>query len=139
MDFGNFGVVNFTKQAKSVAFVDYLAEGKLMGTVCKKCGKKYFPPRMDCAQCLDSEVEWFEINSKGKLITHSTVNFGPSGFEEVQPYTLGIVEFPEGVRVLAKISKKIDPATIKAGMELRPVPQKLNEERLTYEFEVENR
>ncbi|MBT4512546.1 MAG: Zn-ribbon domain-containing OB-fold protein [Chloroflexi bacterium] len=136
MDFGNFGVVNFTKQAKSVAFVDYLAEGKLMGTVCKKCGKKYFPPRMDCAQCLDSEVEWFEINSKGKLITHSTVNFGPSGFEEVQPYTLGIVEFPEGVRVLAKISKKIDPATIKAGMELRPVPQKLNEERLTYEFEV---
>ena len=86
MDFGNFGVVNFTKQAKSVAFVDYLAEGKLMGTVCKKCGKKYFPPRMDCGQCLDSEVEWFEINSKGKLITHSTVNFGPSGFEEVQPY-----------------------------------------------------
>ncbi len=136
MDFGNFGVVNFTKQAKSVAFVDYLAEGKLMGTVCKKCGKKYFPPRMDCAQCLDSEVEWFEINSKGKLITHSTVNFGPSGFEEVQPYTLGIVEFSEGVRVLAKISKKIDPATIKAGMELRPVPQKLNEEKLTYEFEV---
>ena len=27
-------------------------------------------------------------------------------------------------------------ATIKAGMELRPVPQKLNEEKLTYEFEV---
>ncbi len=136
MDFGNFGVVSFTKQAKSVAFVDYLAEGKLMGTVCKKCGNKYFPPRMDCAQCFGDELEWFEIKGPGKLITYSTVNFGPSGFEEVQPYTLGIVDFPEGVRVLAKISNKIDPASLKSGMELRPVPQKLNEEKLTYEFEV---
>ena len=136
MDFSNFGVVSFTAQAKSAAFVDYLAEGKLMGTVCKKCNKKYFPPRMDCAQCLGDDVEWFEIKGPGKLVTHSTVNFGPSGFEEVQPYTLGIVDFPEGVRVLAKISKKVDPAGIKSGMELRPVPQKLSEEKLTYEFEA---
>ena len=135
MDFGNFGVVSFTKEAKSVAFVDSLAEGKLMGTVCKKCGKKYFPPRMDCAQCLDSDVEWFEIKGPGKLVTFSKVEFGPSGFEEVQPYVLGIVDFPEGVRVLAKISNKVDFESIKAGMELKPVPQKLTEEKLTYEFE----
>lgn len=135
MDFGNFGVVSFTKEAKSVAFVDHLSEGKLMGSECKKCGKKYFPPRMDCAKCFNSEVEWFEIKGPGKLVTFSTVNFGPSGFEEVQPYTLGIVDFPEGVRVLAKISKKIDPTSIKAGMELKPVPQSLSEEKLTYEFE----
>ena len=136
MDFGNFGVVSFTKEAKSVAFVDSLAEGKLTGTICTKCGRKYFPPRMDCAQCLDSEVEWFDINGPGKLVTYSKVEFGPSGFEEVQPYVLGIVDFPEGVRVLAKISNKIAFENIKSGMELRPVPQKLNEEKLTYEFEA---
>lgn len=136
MDFGDFGVVSFTKQAKSVAFVDYLAEGKLMGTECKKCGKKYFPPRLDCAQCFDSEVEWFQIKGPGKLVTHSRVEFGPSGFEDVQPYTLGIVDFPEGVKVLAKVSNSVDPASVKAGMELKVVPQKLNEEKLTYEFEV---
>lgn len=136
MDFGNFGVVSFTKQAKSVVFVDHLAEGKLEGTRCKKCGRKFFPPRMDCAFCLVSDVEWFEIKGPGKLVTYSTVVFGPSGFEEVQPYTLGIVEFPEGVRVLAKISKKIDPKTLKSGMLLKPVPQRLNEQKLTYEFET---
>ena len=135
MDFGNFGVVSFTKEAKSVAFVDSLAEGKLTGTICKKCGKKYFPPRMDCAQCLDSDIEWFDVKGPGKLVTFSKVESGPSGFEEVQPYVLGIVEFPEGIRVLAKISNKIDPATIKAGMELKPIPQNISEEKLTYEFE----
>ncbi|MFO8009596.1 MAG: Zn-ribbon domain-containing OB-fold protein [Dehalococcoidia bacterium] len=136
MDFGNFGVVSFTNQAKSAAFVDHLAEGRLMGTTCKKCGKKYFPPRMDCAQCLDSDVDWFEIKGPGKLVTYSCINFGPSGFEEVQPYILGIVEFPEGVRVLAKISDNVDPGTIKTGMALKPVPKKLSEEKLTYEFET---
>jgi len=136
MDFGNFGVVSFTREAKSVAFVDHLTEGRLTGTVCRKCGKKYFPPRMDCAACLDSEVDWFDIKGPGRLVTFSRVEFGPSGFEEVQPYILGIVEFPEGVRVLAKISNKIDPAAIRAGMELKPVPQPLSEEKLTYEFEA---
>ncbi len=136
MDFGNFGVVSFTKEGKSVAFIDSLAEGKLTGTVCKKCGKKYFPPRMDCAQCLESDVEWFEIKGPGKLVTYSKIEFGPSGFEEVQPYVLGIVEFPEGVRVLAQISNKVEFENIKSGMELRPVPQNLSEEKLTYEFEV---
>lgn len=136
MDFGNFGVVSFTKEAKSVAFVDHLAEGRLTATRCTKCGKKYFPPRMDCASCLDREMEWFDVKGPGKLVTFSKVEFGPSGFEEVQPYILGIVEFPEGVRVLAKISDSIDRASLKAGMALKPVPRKLNEEKLTYEFEA---
>jgi len=37
--------------------------------------------------------------------------------------------------VLAKISNKVNFESIKAGMELKPVPQKLTEEKLTYEFE----
>ena len=41
MDFGNFGTVSFTKQAKAAPFVDYLAEGKFMATQCKKCGNKF--------------------------------------------------------------------------------------------------
>ena len=136
MDFGNFGTVSFTHQAKAVPFVDYLSQGKLMATECKQCGKKYFPPRMDCPFCLSSDVEWFEIKSKGKLLTFTTVNYGPSGFEDVAPYTLGIVEFPEGVRVLARISKKIDPDKIAIGMELKPVPLKLKEDTFSYDFEA---
>jgi uncharacterized OB-fold protein len=136
MDFGNFGTVSFTKQAKATPFVDYLSEGKLMGTKCKQCGKSYFPPRMDCPFCLSSDVEWFQIASKGKLLTYTTVNYGPSGFEDEAPYTLGIVEFPEGVRVLARVSKKIDPKTISIGMALKAVPVKLKEDKYSYDFEV---
>jgi len=136
MDFGNFGTVSFTKQAKVMPFIDYLSQGKVMTTQCKHCGRKFFPPRQDCPYCLSSDVEWFEIKSKGKLLTYTTVNYGPSGFEDVSPYTLGIVEFSEGVRVLARISKKIAPKDIKVGMELKVVPVKLSDEKLSYDFET---
>jgi uncharacterized OB-fold protein len=134
MDFGNFGSVNFTKQSKVTAFIDYLAQGKFMATKCKKCGQKFFPPRADCPNCLTSDIEWFEINSKGKLLTYTVVNYGPLGFENDAPYTIGIVEFKEGVKVLSRVSKKIDPKTLTVGTELKVVPIKLTEDKVSYEF-----
>jgi len=134
MDFGNFGTVSFTKQAKAAPFVDFLSQGKVMGTMCKKCGRKYYPPRMDCAYCRTSDVEWFEIKSKGKLLTFTQVQYGPLGFEADVPYVLGIVQFPEGVNVLSRVSKKIPFEEIKIGMDLNVVPIKLSEEKISYEF-----
>ena len=134
MDFGNFGTVSFTKQAKVAPFIEYLDKGKLMATMCKKCGSKYFPPRMDCPQCIDSEIEWFEIKSKGKLLTYTRVHYGPLGFEADAPYVLGIVKFPEGINVLSRVSKSIRVEDIKIGMELGIAPVRLNEEKITYEF-----
>jgi uncharacterized OB-fold protein len=136
MDFGNFGTVSFTKEAKAIPFVEYLSQGKVMATQCKKCGRKYFPPRVDCPYCINSEVEWVEVTGKGKLLTFTQVHYGPLGFEDDAPYVLGIVEFPEGVRILSRISKSINPDTIKIGMELTVKPVKLSEEKITYEFIV---
>ena len=99
MGFANFGVVSFTDQAKVADFVTYLEQGKVMATRCKKCGHEYFPPRADCPDCIGSEVEWFAIEDAGKLATYTTVNYGPSGFENDAPYTLAIVDFPSGLRV----------------------------------------
>lgn len=134
MDFSNFGVVSFTKQAKVAKFVDNIVAGKLTGTQCKKCGRKYFPPRADCAYCINSEIEWFEIKGPGKLLTFTEVQYGPLGFEAEQPYVLGMVQFPEGVRVTAKISKKIAVNDIRIGMELRPASAKIGDEKYNFEF-----
>jgi uncharacterized OB-fold protein len=134
MDFGNFGSVSFTQQAKVVPFIEYLEQGKFMATRCKQCGKKYFPPRVDCPTCLTSDVEWFEVNEKGKLLTYTVINYGPLGFEEEAPYTLAIAEFNDGLRVLSRISKKLSPDTIRIGMEVRVVPVKLGDEKISFEF-----
>ena len=134
MGFEKFGAVSFTSDAKVAPFVDYLEEGKVMATKCRKCGKAFFPPKSDCPGCLSSDVEWLEVSGTGTLLTYTVVNYGPSGFENDAPYTLGIAEFGEGVKVLGRVSKQVSPDDIKVGMRVKLAPIKLNEERITYEF-----
>jgi uncharacterized OB-fold protein len=133
MGFENFGTVSFTAESKTADFITYLEQGKVMTTRCKKCGTAYFPPKMDCPGCLDSEVEWFEIKNPGKLVTYTVVSYGPSGFEEEAPYTLGIGEF-DGLRVFGRLSKSIKEGEVKTGMAIKVVPVKLPGEKIAYEF-----
>jgi len=135
MGFENFGTVSFTTETKVADFVDYLEQGKVMTTRCKKCEKSYFPPKVDCPKCLLSDIEWVEIKDNGKLITYTVVHYGPSGFEDEAPYTLSICEFGDGLRIFGRLNKDIKESDIKPGMELKIVPVKLPDDRITYEFQ----
>ena len=136
MGFENFGTVTFTIETKAVDFMTSLEQGKIMATKCSNCGKAYFPPKMDCPACLDSEVEWLEIKGDGKLATYTVVNYGPTGFEDDAPYTLAIGEFSEGVKLLGRMNRDIKESDIKVGMKLKVIPVKLNGDRLSYEFQA---
>lgn len=133
MGFENFGTVSFTAEAKTAEFIRYLEAGKVMASRCKKCGATYFPPKADCTSCLSSEVEWFEVGGKGKLMSYTRVNYGPTGFEADTPYTLALGEF-DGVQILARLSRDIGENDIKVGMSLTVSPVKLPNDRLAYEF-----
>ena len=134
MGFENFGTVSFTAEGKSADFVTYLEQGKVMTTRCRQCGTSYFPPKMDCPQCLSSDVEWFEITGSGKLATYTVVNYGPTGFEDDAPYNLAIADF-NGLRIFGRLSHDVKEADIKIGMELKVVPAKLPNDRISYEFQ----
>jgi len=135
MGFEKFGVVSFTSDAKVAPLVDYLEKGKVMMTKCQQCGKAFFPPKADCPRCVSSNVEWLEISSIGTLLAFTVVNYGPSGFENDTPYTLGIAEFEEGVKVLGRVSKAISPEDIKVGMRVKLAPLKLANEQIIYEMQ----
>jgi uncharacterized OB-fold protein len=135
MGFENFGSVSFTTEAKPVDFVTYLEQGKVMATRCKKCGTAYFPPKMDCPSCLQSEVEWFEVVGEGRLETYAVVNYGPTGFEDDAPYILALAEFGEGLKIFGRLSKDIKEGDIRPGMGVKVVPLKLAGDRITFEFQ----
>ena len=134
MDFTNFGVISYTAKAKISPFVDFLFHGKFMTTRCTRCHKLFFPPQADCPYCLSREMEWVEIKDEGVLLSYSTAMYGPAGFENKVPYTLGIVQFKDNIKVLASIAKEIDVKTLKVGMLLKVKPVKLSEQRFSYEF-----
>ena len=136
MGFEKFGVVSHTKESKAGDFVTYLEEGKVMGTKCQKCGKKYFPPQVDCPKCVASETEWFEITGKGKLVSYSIMNYGPMGFEDKAPYTLALGEFEEGVKVFATLDREIKAEDIKIGMPLKVAAVNLPGDKFSFELKA---
>ena len=111
MGFEKFGRKSFTGITKTAKFVDFLAEGKIEGTACKKCGAKFFPPRADCAVCLSKEMDWFEMPAKGKLETFTTAFYAPFGFEADPPYTMGVVAFETGLSFLPASPRTSSPKT----------------------------
>jgi len=133
MGFERFGTVCYTAQTKVDKFVDFLDEGKMTGTRCRKCGRAFFPPRADCYRCLTSDMEWFEISGPGKLISFSTLFYAPTGFEDDLPYTIALVQFGD-VKIFGRISKEMKEEELKIGMDLVVAAIRLPEGKVSYEF-----
>ena len=136
MPFHYFGKVNFVPYTKVTEFADFLKDGKLMASKCKKCGQFSFPPRADCIHCLSGEFEWVECSGKGGLHTYTIIHAAPTGFDDIAPYILGVLDLDDGGRLMGWID--VPREEIKIGMRLRTVPKMFEEEpdiKLYYSLE----
>lgn len=134
MGFEKFGRKSFTAMTKTAKFVDFLAEGKIEGTQCKKCGAKFFPPRADCSVCFSKELDWFEMPAKGTLETFATAFYAPFGFEADPPYTMGVVSFGDGLKLFARLAKDIKAEDVKVGMAVNIRPLTYEDGQLSFEI-----
>ena len=123
-----FGKVNFSPYTKVTDFAKHLKDGRLMGTKCKDCGAFSFPPRADCEACMSGNFEFVELTGKSTLQTFTKIVAAPTGFEDVVPYTVGVVDLEEGGRALAWFGDTVQEEEIEIGMELQVVPQIFDEE-----------
>ncbi len=134
MGFEKFGRKSFAAMTKTARFVDLLAEGKIEGTVCKGCGTKFFPPRADCAKCFSKNMDWFEMPKKGKLETFTTSYYAPFGFEGDPPYTMGVVDFGDGLKLFARMAKDIKPENVTVGMNVTIKPIRYDDGQISFEI-----
>jgi hypothetical protein len=118
-----FGKVNFSPYTKVTEFANHLKDGRIMGSKCKKCGTESFPPKADCGECLSGDFEFIEMSGKATLLSHTKIHAAPTGFEDVAPYTVGVVDLKETGRLLAWFGDSIPEDQIKIGMEIQVVPQ----------------
>lgn len=134
MSFADFGIKSFVPETRVAEFATHLAQGKVMATRCSGCGKLSFPPRSGCPFCGCEDREWVEINEVGRLLTHTTVMYGPAGFENEVPYTLAVVGFPMGIRVFGQLAAEVAAGEPKIGMPLLVAPRPLPSGRVSYHF-----
>lgn len=108
------------------SYEQFLGEGKIMGSKCKKCGTLALPPRPICISCFGSEMSWAQFNGTGKLAAFTCIAVAPphmarEGFGRNNPYVVGVVELDEGVKTVARILgvDASKPDQIKVGMSLK--------------------
>ncbi len=133
-----FGKVNYSPYTKVSDFARHLKDGHLMGSKCKNCGTASFPPRADCENCMSGDFEFVEMSGKATLTTFTKIVSAPTGFEDVVPYIVGVVDLAEGGRALAWFGESIKEDEIKIDMELQVVPQifeELEEIKVYYSLE----
>ena len=131
--FKRFGTVSFTSVTKVNDFIDHLDQNKVMGTRCVDCGMVFFPPRADCYKCLASNMEWFEIEGTGKLITYSKLKFAPVGFEDDLPYCIAVLDYGD-YKIFGRFASDIPDEDIQMGMAMKTAANKLANGQLNYVF-----
>ena len=132
--FSKFGTVSFTSTTKVNDFIDKLEQGKISATRCKDCGLIFFPPRADCWQCLSSNMEWFDISGKGRLLTYSKLEYAPVGFEDDLPYAIALLDYGD-CKVFGRIASELSDDEIEVGMEMKTVVKELPNGQLNYVFQ----
>lgn len=133
MGFEKFGRVSFTAQTKVAEFVDYLEKGELVASHCTNCGARFFPPRADCFNCLSDKMEYEAISGEGTVLSYTSVNYGPTGFENDVPYTLVVADFG-GIKVFGRMSNSVPVEDYKVGMLVKPASVQLDNGQISYEF-----
>ena len=90
----------------------------LLGARCSRCGRYQFPAGTTCSACSGDDVEPVRLSPVGTLWGWTAVHTAPPGYEGPVPFGFGVVELPEGLRVITRI-EAADVDSLQFGMPMR--------------------
>lgn len=101
-----------------------LATIRLSGCRCDSCGETSLGRKVQCPNCGRETVHEIPLSPTGTLWTFTVARHRPPGDyrgpEPFSPFGLGLVELPEGLRVLSPLAADVD--ALRIGMPMRFTP-----------------
>jgi len=98
-----------------------LEQVRLVGSKCADCGEVAFGTVSSCPNCAGSSLNAIALSDTGTLWTYTVIRNRPPGDyrgpDPFVPFAEGLVEMPEGIRVLSPVACEIDKIAI--GMKLK--------------------
>lgn len=102
---------------------------RLRGSKCRTCGEVFFGKHLSCENCGSEDIEEMPLSRRGKLYTYTVIRHRPPGDykgpDPFVPFGVGLVELPEGCRVVAPLTAS---DKLEIGMELELLVDKLYED-----------
>ena len=122
---------------QSKFFIELMNNKKILATKCKKCGKMWMPPRINCSDCYE-DTDWVEVKQTGVIMISTIVWFTTSEFIQNIPYSVAFIKldgtdtaFNQGV-----FSENLVPSKVKKGQRVRAVFNVKREGKMTDFFFV---
>jgi uncharacterized OB-fold protein len=117
---------------------------QLIGSRCQACAQVTFPRQPSCPACTGDRTEEILLSRRGVLWTWTIQRFPPPAppfagdRESFEPFGVGYVELPEGLRVEARLTES-DPEALAIGMPMELVLEPFDRdaegnERMTFAF-----
>lgn len=101
---------------------DDLSAARLLGGRCAGCGRWSFPAQSICPYCSCEGCDTVPLSPHGVVELCTTVINRPPGYDGPLPFGFGVVELPEGIRIISRIS---DPERTRPGSAVRLVIEPL--------------
>lgn len=98
-------------------FYEHLKEGRLTTTACKDCGKRAFPPRVVCPECLSENLDWVDLPTRARVLAVTEEEVGvPLGFET--PLIHALIDLGGELALFARIAN-VKMGELKEGDEVK--------------------
>jgi uncharacterized OB-fold protein len=98
---------------------------RLLGGKCHTCAEHHFPRHDICPYCASDDTEGAELSTRGRLWAWTAVTHPPPGYKGDVPYGFGVVELPEGLRVVTRLTQA-DPRLLHADQPMHLVIEPLH-------------
>jgi uncharacterized protein len=108
----------------------------LLGAKCNTCTHHHFPRLGQCPYCGSEDIVDVALSDHGTLWGWTAVTSAPPGYTGEVPYGFGIVQLPEGLRVITRLSYPVDGYAFGQPMHLHlaEVAEHDGDARVTWEF-----
>lgn len=127
----------YTLGGQSKFFIALMNNKKILGTKCKKCGKVWMPPRVNCSDCYE-DTEWIELSHTGEILISTIVWYTTSAFIASVPYAIAFIKMDDADTGMLQgvFSENLVPSKIKKGQKVRAVFNVKREGKMTDFFFV---
>jgi uncharacterized OB-fold protein len=80
-------------------------QGRLIGGRCPACERVHFPRAAICPYCSADGCVRQALGERGTLYLYTVVQNRPPGYRGEVPFGFGVVELPEGIRVISRLTE----------------------------------
>lgn len=111
----------FTPGRAGSRFLKHMAEGKILGQGCQKCGKVYVPPRGSCPRCGVPTEKEVEVADRGTVTSFSIVRVPSEGIAIDLPFACLSILLDGSDIPFFHVASEVNVEDVRMGMRVQAV------------------